>query len=130
MDNETLKALYEETRRQSRYSKIMTVILAAMLCVLLAAVSVVVPPVLKTLSLAGDTMADVRAIVAQANGSLEELSGTMEEISVMTKSITRTSESTNSALEQVDFEAMNDAINNLRDAVEPLANFTRRFGGG
>ena len=129
MNEEIYNQLLNESKKNALYQKLTMIILAAILGVISVTAIVVVPKTLSALAQVETTLNDAQKIMGEVGTSLEQLSGAVEDINVMTKSITRTSESTYDKLDAIDFNKLDEAIENLRDAIEPLANFSRRLGG-
>ena len=129
MEQDTLQAILAEAKKEAAWSRITALIMGGMLAVVLVAALILVPRMTATLNQVNATLTDAQTIIARATEELESLSGTMADVKTMTASITATSTSMKERLDAVDLEALNEAITGLKTAVEPLANFARRFGG-
>ena len=127
-NEELLKELLEETRKNAKYQKRTNQILLGLFLIFLITAIVILPQLLSIL-------ASAHHIVAQAESSLEQ-------INTMTASITETSRNLNTMVSQnaapladsmnklssVNFDGLNDAIEDLQAAVGPFANMMRAFG--
>ncbi|MBQ6904076.1 MAG: hypothetical protein IJQ26_06100, partial [Lachnospiraceae bacterium] len=71
------------------------------------------------------TALDAQAVVAQATETLGGLSATVEGVEEMTESITKTGNALFDGIGKVNFDDLAQAITDLQDAIEPLANFSR-----
>ena len=117
---ELLAKLLEESQKEVRFSRILAYTFIGILIVLVVTAALIVPRALNTLNEIDATISDARVVMDRASSSLDE-------ISVMTESITKTSDVAFESLGKVDFDELNQAISDLRDAVEPMANFARIF---
>ncbi len=109
-------------------------ITAILMLVFVIAVLCVVPSLLSTLKATRDTLAGVDAAVAEAETAINEVEAAMNEVQTSMqdlstfvdgagKDLTAVTEGIN----KVDFDSLNDAIQNLDATVEPLAKFFNKF---
>ena len=132
---EILKELLEFEKREARYQKF-TSILIFCLVVIMGIVSFMIVPV------AVETLKTANTTIVMAQDALSKISAEMDNINNMVSSITATSNNVNSMVEansqdltnavkdlsSINFEGLNQAINDLQAAVGPFAKMTRLFG--
>ena len=102
--------------RQSRISLIMNIVLAL---ALIAALAVLVPQARAELDHAEASLTEIDRLVADT----EELVGGANEMIADTGAVTEAVQKLN----EVDFETLNDAINNLNNAISPLSGLAGLF---
>ncbi len=135
MDEKNLmEQLLAESKKRTMWSRITAIATTGILIVVFVAAVSVMPNVFKMLDEI-DALADsAKLLVESAEVSLEEISG-------MTQSLTDTSTNLNafitdnsqtvseaiSGIDDIDVDVLNEAIQNLHDAVEPFANLMNRF---
>ncbi|MBQ4473053.1 MAG: hypothetical protein IJR36_04345 [Lachnospiraceae bacterium] len=78
--------------------------------------------------------AEAETALGQVNGLAEQVGGSIDNIDAMVQNVDEfvvaNTENVNQAVNNfndIDFDSLNAAIQDLRDVVEPLANFARRF---
>ncbi len=131
---ELLRQILEADIKEVKYAKRAAFFMMGIFLIFLVAAIIIVPKVVSTLSSANTAIMAANDTLAQAN---EALSG----INTMTGSITGTSDKMNSMLvdnsealtdavdkmNNIDFEGLNQAIQDLQDAVGPFAGFMNKF---
>lgn len=132
--DELLQKLVKYSSKQLFYARL-TSLAALVLCVaVVVCLAVVVPKVLETVDSAND-------ILVQVSDTITIVDTTLESVTEMSTSITdmgstmetfitdnaETVEAIMTKLEEIDFEGLNDAIEDLGNVVEPLANFFNKF---
>ena len=133
--DDILKKIYENSCKQILYKKI------ELVCVILCAVALlitairIVPRTVKlvdTLQMSADRL---DATIDKADKAMEDVSsmaGTVDEIGEEIGTIVGENgdslTETMKQLSEIDFEGLNQGIQDLQDAVGPLANFMKRFG--
>lgn len=132
--DELLQKLVKNSSKQLFYARL-TSLAALVLCVaVVVCLAVVVPKVLETVDSAND-------ILGQVSDTITIVDTTLESVTEMSTSITdmgstmetfitdnaETVEAIMTKLEEIDFEGLNDAIEDLGNVVEPLANFFNKF---
>jgi len=132
--DELLQKLVKNSSKQLFYARL-TSLAALVLCVaVVVCLAVVVPKVLATVDSANE-------ILLQVSDTITIVDTTLESVTEMSTSITdmgstmetfitdnaETVEAIMTKLEEIDFEGLNDAIEDLGNVVEPLANFFNKF---
>ncbi len=129
-----LEELAANSRKQLFYAKVRT--LAGFVLVLGGIVCgvILVPPVLTTVKRANDIMVQTSETITLANEAITSVTQMSETITEMGDNmdsfISENAQSIADVMKKVDavdFEGLNDAIKDLGDVVEPLANFFGKF---
>ena len=130
MNEDMMKKLDE----QIKWSKIIAGIMGGILLVVCISAIIIIPPAVKTLN-------DAKAVMISANETLESANNALDDVDMMAKSIIDTSDSLKEfitengeamtgavqSIEDIDFEGLNKAIQDLQDAVGPFAKTMRMF---
>lgn len=125
MTDELLTQILKQTKKEATFSKVIAFIMLGILLILLIATLIVVPRALSMITEIERTALDAQAVVAQATETLGGLSATVEGVEEMTESITKTGNALFDGIGKVNFDDLAQAITDLQDAIEPLANFSR-----
>lgn len=128
MTDDYLKQILEQTKKEATFSKVIAFIMLGVLLVLVIVMLAVVPRVLSMIGEIEQTARDAQAVVAQATETLGGLRTTVDGVEEMTESITKTGNALFDGIGKVDFDALAQAITDLQDAIEPIANFSRMLG--
>lgn len=122
-----MEQLLKDSKKRTAYARVIAACAVCFLVIVVIAFLKLVPQALHTLD-------SVNNAVASAEDALEQ-------VEQMSMSITDTSENLNAFvmdnselvsdavtnISSVDYETLNEAIGDLRDTVEPFANFMNRF---
>jgi len=133
-DKNLLEQILAENKKRTTYTKIAAFSMVGILVAVVFVLVMAVPEVFRLMN-------EVDALVNSAETLVTTAETTLEEISVMTESLTETSTGLNafitdnsqtmadaiSDLETIDVDTLNQAINDLHDAVAPFANLMNRF---
>ena len=124
---ENMELENEYLRKQLSTSRIMMSVLTACFLLLLFSVMTLVPKVSETLEQAGNT-------IMEADKAIDQISQTMtqaEDVFTSVKSMVEESEEsltlTIDAVSKIDFQGLNQSIEDLGSVVSPLAGFFERF---
>lgn len=129
-----LEQLLAESKKRTRYTRLVAFAMVTILAVLLVTGIIVVP---KAISVLGE----IEALALSAEALVENAEASLGEISEMTVSLTDTSAGLDtfitdnaqtlseaiSEMKDIDVDTLNEAINDLHDAVAPFANLMNRF---
>ena len=129
-----LEQLLAESKKRTRYTKLAAFTMVIILAVLIVTGVMVVP---KAISVLGE----IEALALSTEALVENAEVSLSEISEMTVSLTDTSAGLNtfitdnaqtlseaiSEMKDIDVDTLNEAINDLHDAVAPFANLMNRF---
>ena len=122
-----IRELGESGKKRSRLLHILTIANVALAAAVLITLIVLVPRTLNMVSDAQDTLNSINEIAAGTKEIVESADGLLQEAeTIMGDSETGLEAAVNN-FNSVDFETLNKAINDLADAVEPLANLSRLF---
>ena len=138
---ELLRQILEADKKEVRYAKLAALFSFGLFVILLIVAAILVPKVVSTLATVNSTIITAGQTIENANGTIEQANGAIEGINEMTSSITGTSENMNTMLtdnsqsltdavekmNNIDFEGLNKAIQDLQDAVGPFANLMKKF---
>ena len=131
---ELLRQILEADKKEVKYAKRAAFFMMGIFLIFLVAAIIIVPKVVETL-------ANVNRTVITAGETLEDANEAIKNINTMSASITETSESMNTMLtdnsesltdavakmNKIDFAGLNQAIQDLQDAVGPFATFMNKF---
>lgn len=129
-----LRQILEADKKEVKYARRAAFFMTGIFVIFLVAAIIIVPKVIATLSYVNSTAIAANDTLTQAN---EAIAG----INTMTSSITGTSDNMNSMLTDnsqaltdavekmngIDFAGLNQAIQDLQDAVGPFASFMNKF---
>lgn len=148
VQNRTLEELLRYQKKEAARARISMLTGLVMAAALVLALALVVPRTLSTLDHVEGSLAEVDAKVAEAGEMMTEIGGIVDGVSTMVEGAGGMVEdvgdmvtNTNTLLEQntgnlteaiaklngVDFDTLNQAIEDLADAVEPLGRLGRMF---
>ncbi len=127
---EQLKEIRDLNKKRVFWSRI-TAVLMAVFVILTATV---VPTLISTLKIASDTMITANDTLIQAQSIMTDLTTTVEMMETPLDSVTKlVNDSSKSIVESfdninsIDFEGLNQAIEDLGNVVEPLSHFFKKF---
>lgn len=131
---ELLQKLVTTSSKQLFYARL-TTLTAMVLCAAVAlCLGLVVPKVMTTVDNANDILSQVSETIILADTTLESVTQMSTSVTDMGTTMetfitdnAETVEEVMTKLDKIDFEGLNDAIKDLGDVVEPLANFFGKF---
>ncbi|MBR1758064.1 MAG: hypothetical protein IJ744_04965 [Lachnospiraceae bacterium] len=140
-ENAMMQELIRMQEKTAVWQKITGIALIALFLIIGVALMIVIPRVNRAINQMNETMQTVDTLAEQAEASLAEIDklvnigqNSLTGIDSMVKSVddfvTDNTDNVNQAVghfNQIDFDSLNQAIEDLKDVVEPLANFARRF---
>ena len=125
---ELLERMEKANRKQVIYARLQFVfsIVAALCCVVLVLAGMQVLPALQ------ETAAQAEAVLGNLETVTEELAnadigGMVKNVDSLVTTSQTGVEQTMSKINAIDFEALNDAIQDLSDVIEPIAKFFNTF---
>lgn len=132
--DELLEKLVKNSSKQLFYARVAS-LAALVLCAAVAVcLAVIIPKVLSTIDSANEVLTQVSETITLADTALESVTEMSTSITDMGTTMdtfitdnAETVEEIMTKLEEIDFEGLNDAIEDLGDVVEPLANFFGKF---
>ena len=132
---EVLEQIEKANSRQTRYARLQFVftLIAATACVALLLTGMKILPQLKsTVAQAEIVLDNLEAVTSELAES--DVSGMVENMDALVTNVDGLVSSSQEGLEQtiqkintIDFDALNDAIKDLSDVVEPIAKFFKNF---
>ncbi|MBQ7678730.1 MAG: hypothetical protein IJT34_02650, partial [Butyrivibrio sp.] len=139
-----LRSIRAESEKSAFWQRIGALCMAGILLVFTIAVLILVPKVMGILGHVGETLAQLDMLTAEAGELTTKAETVMEEFSDMAKSVTATSEGLSGFVDKnsgtltesvqrlasIDFEGLNQGIQDLQDAVGPMADLFSRMSGG
>ncbi len=131
-DLEALNELLRLQKNEAKHARVTSILMAVLVGIFLVCAVIIVPKAVSILN-------DVNKITTQVQGSLNKVDSELDNISTMVESITKTSEGVNTMVEEntealtqtvqelteIDFQGLNQAIQDLQDAIGPFANTMR-----
>ena len=130
-DSLSEKQLLEEILKAQKKTLLGTRIVAVAAVVICVAVcislGILVPKVITTLDNVNDAVARTETLVASAEQSLSEIDGMITNVNDLVLDNTESLEQAMENLNSINFDELNQAIKDLGDVVEPLANFVNKF---
>lgn len=130
-EQEVWGELLEKTKKQLLYTRVLAAAAVGMLLVMLLAAAVVVPKAAVALSQVSDVMIRVQKLAETAVTDIQKMSGEVTSVSQgLNEFVADNAQTLTEAAEdisQIDFEGLNNAIQDLQDAVSPLAKMMNRF---
>lgn len=139
--NELLQEILKYQKKNARLTRISAIAVLVMACVFAVALAFLIPKAVKLVEGASNSLAQVDELIDDTGVVMQNLNDISVEVNTVisdaqvlidnsntmvednTDAITETVQKMN----QVDFETLNKAINDLSDVVEPLANFFNKF---
>lgn len=130
----------DNQEQQLLFSKLTMIFTGSILAVVVLSALILVPKAITTLNRVNSFIEDAKVTLSNADTALEDIA-TMSttvttDISTITTEFTTFLKEDATAItgaaegiETIDFEGLNDAIQDLEDAVEPFANFMNRLKG-
>ncbi|MCR5594904.1 MAG: hypothetical protein K6G12_03585 [Lachnospiraceae bacterium] len=126
--------LIKKQEKQLFYTRIMSLAVVAMAVMVLFVCVIIVPKVTKTIG-------QVDILINEVSDAIDNVNTSLAGFDEMSTEITTAAEGINGLVEEnaevlsdsmnklnsIDFEGLNDAIKDLQDVVEPLANFFNKF---
>ena len=132
---ELLEQMERNSRRQVLYARVQTIlsIVAAGCCLALLFCGVKILPRLQNAAQQAETvLANLETVTAELAES--DLSGMVENVDALVSNVDGLVSTSQDGVEQmiaklngIDFEALNQAIQDLSDVIEPIANFFNTF---
>lgn len=130
-DSLSEKQLLEEILKTQKRTLLGTRIATAAVVIMCAAVcislGILVPKVTKTLDDVNAAIERTESLVESAEKSLSEIDGMIANVNTLVVDNTESLEEAVNNLNSVNFDELNQAIQDLGDVVEPLANFVNKF---
>lgn len=139
--DELLQEILKYQKKNARLTRISAIAVLVMACVFAVALAFLIPKAVKLVDNAMGSLAQVDELIDDTGVVMQNLNDISVEVNTVisdaqvlidnsntmvednTDAITETVQKMN----QVDFETLNKAINDLSDVVEPLANFFNKF---
>lgn len=127
-DRELLAELLRYEKKEVRHARISSFASIVLAAVLVVAVAVTVPRAVETVRHAEETLSQVDAFLEETDGLVEEVHTLVENTNAVIVNNTDAVTEAVTKLNGVDFDSLNQAIQDLADAVAPLARVGRIFG--
>lgn len=138
---ELLEQILEENKKRTLYARISMFVSMTALAILILCLVIELPKINVLVTKAETALADVQTTLENAQTALTQVESAATGLVGMSDSITATSTSLNTfvsdnaetiaaameKIDSIDYEGLNNAIQDLQDAVEPFANLVNRF---
>ena len=130
-DSESIEELLKEIRRDSRkntfWQRICALCVAGMLAVLVFVVAVLLPKVNTTLAQVDELTLQATDAVGEVDTMVRSITSTSEQLSKLVEDNTQPLTDAVEKLGSIDFDGLNVAIQDLQDAVGPIAQMFNVF---
>lgn len=131
---EILKKLLKDEDKEVKYFKVLSSLMFLFVLAFAVALVIVIPKALKTLDDISQVAISAEATLENANSAIDELTTMSQEVTSLSNQMstfmtdnTSTLDSAMSNINNIDFAGLNQAIQDLQDAVGPFASFMNRF---
>lgn len=122
-----LRDLAKDTKRQLRYARVTSIASILMLIVVAVSLVIVIPKVIVTVNNLNTIIADASVTLETAETAIAGITETAESMDTFIADNSESISSVMTDIDAIDFEGLNQAITDLGDVVEPLANFFGKF---
>ncbi|MCR5671477.1 MAG: hypothetical protein K6G10_10765 [Butyrivibrio sp.] len=124
---DVLSQLAKTAKKQLMYQRISAICLIVMALLFAYAVFTIVPQVGTTLGHINDVANSVQSSITGIDTMVEEMTTASKDLNKLVDENAETLTSAVKSLSEIDFEGLNQAIQDLQDAVGPMATFMNRF---
>ena len=132
--DELLEKLVKNSSKQLFYARVTSLVAFILCAAVILCMMIVVPKAMATIDSANAILTQVSETIVLADTTLESVTEMSTSITDMGTTMdtfitdnAETVEEIMTKLEEIDFEGLNDAIEDLGDVVEPLATFFGKF---
>ncbi len=126
-DHELLVELVKSQRKDALGQRITAFASLGVLVALVIALAIIVPKVVSTLDQVQSAVTETESLVKQAKGTMEDIDTMVANVDTL---VVENTESVGKAMEDlnsIDFEALNQGIQDLSEVIEPMAKFAEMF---
>lgn len=127
MEQEKLELLLKESKKRTFLTRIMACCMIIITVAMLVTVSVLVPKAIESMKHLNDAAVTFDNAVTEMHELTVELKDTNTLLQNFVNDNAKTLSEIITKINKIDFEALNEAIDGLRDTVEPFANFMNFF---
>lgn len=127
VNEDALAELVKLSKRQLFFQKVGTGCLAGMLAVLIIAVAIMIPKVTTTLNHINNVAVKAQDSLDKVDSMTSDISGSAENFDKLLNENGKELTEAVHSLSEIDFEGLNKAIQDLQDAVGPMATFMNKF---
>ena len=127
MEHENLELLLKESKKRTFLTRIMACCMIIITVAMLVTVSVLVPKAIESMKHLNDAAVTFDNAVTEMHELTVELKDTNTLLQNFVNDNAKTLSEIITKINKIDFEALNEAIDGLRDTVEPFANFMNFF---
>ena len=127
MEQEKLELLLKESKKRTFLTRIMACCMIIITVAMLVTVSVLVPKAIESMKHLNDAAVTFDNAVTEMHELTVELKDTNMLLQNFVNDNAKTLSEIITKINKIDFEALNEAIDGLRDTVEPFANFMNFF---
>ena len=127
MEQERTLELLEDIKKLNQKNLMYQRVSTGLLMVFVVVLLLMVPSVVSTLRIANETLINANVAVVHANEAISQMEGTLDSIQQFVTTSGSSMEEAIGKLNAIDIDTLNDAIKDLSDAVQPMADFFGRF---
>lgn len=127
MEQERTLELLEDIKKLNQKNLMYQRVSTGLLMVFVVVLLLMVPSVVSTLRIANETLINANVAVVHANEAISQMEGTLDSIQQFVTTSGSSMEEAIGKLNAIDIDTLNDAIKDLSDVVQPMADFFGRF---
>jgi len=132
---ELITRMETNSRKQVAYARVQCIfsVVAAVCCIALLVIGVTVLPKLQTVAQQTDiVLSNLNSVTSELaevdlTGMIDQISSLVTNVDGLVSTSQEGVETTLQKINQIDFEALNKAIKDLSDVIEPIADFFNMF---
>ena len=132
---ELITRMEANSRKQVAYARVQCIfsVVAAVCCIALLVIGITVLPKLQTVAQQTDiVLSNLNSVTSELaevdlTGMIDQISSLLTNVDGLVSTSQEGVETTLQKINQIDFEALNKAIKDLSDVIEPIADFFNMF---
>ncbi len=126
-DNELLMELVKDQKAAARNSRVIMICLVILTAVITVALLITVPKIVNTIKSVDATINEVNDTIDMAEKSIEDIDKMVQNVDDLVVTNTESVNKSISYIENIDFDSLNQSIQDFSDVIQPLADFVNKF---
>ena len=126
-DTELLQELVKDQKAAARNSKIIMICLAILTTAITIALLIIVPMAVRTIKSIDATITEVNDTIDMAEKSIDDIDKMVKNVDDLVVTNTESVNKSISYIENIDFDSLNQSIQDFSDVIQPLADFVNKF---